>query len=151
MLFRSVSQSRYQPVSQDQLEHFKSQIIEEIKAGVIPPATAKIIARAMKEVADCIDKEEYVIASLINDIDTNGKLQIEGYELSVGERKTPDWSCVNDRELSELEEEVKNATQRLDARKKYILSLPETDHSTGEIYDKPEFKVNRFLIVKLKK
>ena len=75
----------------------------------------------------------------------------QGYELSVGERKTPDWSCVNDRELSELEEEVKNATQRLDARKKYILSLPETDHSTGEIYDKPEFKVNRFLTVKLKK
>lgn len=147
----AVSEITHLPVSQDQLEHFKSQIIEEIKAGVIPPATAKIIARAMKEVADCIDKEEYVIASLINDIDTNGKLQIEGYELSVGERKTPDWSCVNDRELSELEEEVKNATQRLDARKKYILSLPETDHSTGEIYDKPEFKVNRFLIVKLKK
>ena len=82
----AVSEITHLPVSQDQLEHFKSQIIEEIKAGVIPPATAKIIARAMKEVADCIDKEEYVIATLINDIDTNEKLQIEGYESPVGER-----------------------------------------------------------------
>ncbi len=147
----AVSEITHLPVSQDQLDRFKAQIIEEIKAGVIPPATAKIIARAMKDVADCIDKEEHVITSLINDIDTNGKLQIEGYELSVGERKTPDWSCVNDHKLRELEDEIKNATQRLEAHKKYILALPEIDQSTGEIYDKPEFKVTRYLTVKLKK
>lgn len=141
------------PMNEAEKDRFVYLALNEIRSGSINPLKAVAVLKHIADIADRITKDPDFISLLDEEIGKYGKEEkptAMGYEISMGQRRTFDFSTCEDEQYNDLKAKEDEVKSKVKAREKFLQSLDKTmiDPDFGTEVKPPVCKYTTYPILK---